>query len=377
MTSNHIQRRAGGSACRCRPCVPAFSLVELLTVVFIISLLIGILIPSINAARTAAKKVTTGQTIKSVELGLELFKNDNGPDFRQTNGYPPSFAHPRIPGYDTFNNHAYEGWFPFLPGEGDSPSATPVVYGAHWLPAMLMGVDNLGYVKRSNVPNQDGLRAKPWRWYTPDAVDDGDNGKAIKRMNPYVNPDDVPTLATEKLPGLPPNVSGGEGEELFPDWDEMKHLPVIVDAFDQPILYYVANTHGQEQNMLEDKRDKDGTYGEGPQREGIPYYFHQDNEGFTGVEGTPGWDFGNPKKEHAIATSGAEAHASALINANNRETFARYIVDRKIYSGITETTERNFPLRPVNADTFLLISAGPDGRYGTSDDVSNLPPWTE
>ena len=84
-----------------------------------------------------------------------------------------------------------------------------------------------------------------------------------------------------------------------------------------------------------------------------------------------------PKKEHAIALSGADLDAEALIDPINRETFARYIVDRKIYSSIREASGAGFPLRPVNADTFLLISAGPDGRYGTSDDVSNLPPWSE
>jgi len=61
----------------------AFSLIELLTVVFIISLLIGILIPSINAARTQAKKLTTRKTIDTIAVGLELFKNDSGADFRR------------------------------------------------------------------------------------------------------------------------------------------------------------------------------------------------------------------------------------------------------------------------------------------------------
>ncbi|MCH7591488.1 MAG: prepilin-type N-terminal cleavage/methylation domain-containing protein, partial [Planctomycetes bacterium] len=77
---------------------PAFTLIELLTVVFIISLLIGLLIPSVNAARNAAKKAVTAKTLDSIKVGLEMFKNDNESAFKKTNGYPPSFAHPRIKG---------------------------------------------------------------------------------------------------------------------------------------------------------------------------------------------------------------------------------------------------------------------------------------
>ena len=40
----------------------AFTLIELLTVMFIISLLIGLLIPALNAARNAAKKTATKAT---------------------------------------------------------------------------------------------------------------------------------------------------------------------------------------------------------------------------------------------------------------------------------------------------------------------------
>ena len=38
------------------------------------------------------------------------------------------------------------------------------------------------------------------------------------------------------------------------------HLPVIVDAFDQPILYYVASKHGTTSNMVEAKRLEDNNY---------------------------------------------------------------------------------------------------------------------
>ena len=44
-------------------------------------------------------------------------------------------------------------------------------------------------------------------------------------------------------------------------------------------------------------------------------------------------------------------------------TFARYIVDPSVKARIT----------PVGKSEYLLITAGPDGRYGTDDDVTN---WT-
>lgn len=359
----------------------AFSLIELLTVVFIISLLIGMLIPSLNSARSAAKKATTSKTIESIQVGLEMFKNDNGRDFRQTNGYPPSFQHPPVPGYD-HNDVLYQGRFPFIP---DFEGTPPVVYGAHWLPAMLMGPHQLGYVKRSSVPAKDNLRPRPWLWYS---TDDGASDLLPLEGPLYVDPGNIQTKRTRDLPGQP-NLT-----DFFPDWGsssgdetddmEMDDLPVIVDAFDQPMLYYVAGSHGRVTNMLHDDRVANQDYtGSGQQERGVPFYFHQDNEGFTGTTsdssstGAPGWDFGAHPKEHLIGKSGAELTAVGLIDPENRETFARYIVDRKIFAGLGPTPRENAPLRPVNADSYLLITAGPDGRYGTNDDVSNLPAWPD
>ncbi len=356
----------------------AFTLIELLTVVFIISLLIGILIPAVNGARNAAKKATTAKTLDSIKVGLEMFKNDNGSDFRQTNGYPPSFAHPRIPGYP-FLSH--EGRFPFY--DPVSSSTPPVVFGAHWLPAMLMGVDNLGYVKRSRVPKD--MRDEPWCWYpNPQGTTCSTTG-TIDRMPLYLDPGNTRTRPTEALPGRPNRV-------LFPDWDwdqqnanRESRLPVIVDAFDQPILYYVANKHGRVSNMVEDIHLLTNALYDRTeeQQKGVPYYFHQDNQGFTGTSSDPddtaqlGWDFGGRPKGHAIGSSGALLDPLQLVNNANRETFARNIVDRQLFGALGESPLVTRPLRPVNADTYLLISAGRDGRYGTSNDVTNMPPWPD
>ncbi len=371
MTLGQLYSGSDGRTCSRPMRADAFTLVELLTVVFIISLLIGILIPSINSARTAAKKATTAKALDSIKVGMEMFKNDNGADFRQTNGYPPSFAHPPIPGY-TFQSHL--GEFPFL--DPISDGRPPSVSGAHWLPAMLMGVDNLGYVKRSSVPNENDLRKKPWLWYSDDPFQD-ESYRKPERMPLYLDPGNTRTKATKDIPGR-------ENREFFPRWDDVRQLPVIVDAFDQPVLYYVASTHGRTTNMVEEDHIADNAYdGRRPQEIGVPFYFHQDNEAFTGTSSDAeetvelGWDFGGRPREHAIGESGSMLTPAQLVDADHRNTFARYIVDRKIFESLRIDSADGAPLRPVNADSYLLITAGPDGRYGTADDVTNLPPWPD
>ena len=343
----------------------AFSLVELLTVIFIISALIAILVPSLSAARNAAKKTVSKSAIKAIEVGLEMFKNENEKRFRRTNGYPPSFAHPKID--SVFDPNL--GQYPFLPGD---TLIKPVVYGAHWLPAMLIGPDAQGYVRRSNVPK--GLRDKPNEWYRP--MPDG-APKALERDQLYVDPEGVNLVATNNLPGKRP------GEPFFPDWNDMRNMPVIADAFDYPILYYVANRNGKPTNMVEDKRDPTNTYGPGPQQTGVPYYFHQDNEGFTGNEDNPqGWDF---QGEHPIHLSGARQTGDELFlpDANTgrvANTFARWIIDRNVYKDLSlkpAADRQAAPLRPVHQDSFILLSPGVDGKYGTTDDISNIPPFIE
>lgn len=352
----HSRRRGG------------FSLVELLTVIFIIALLIGILIPSLNAARNAAKKTTSKSIVGSIGVGLEMFKTDNGSDFPQSNGYPPSFAHPPLTAF----NHAFDatrGEFPFLDGN-------PVVYGAQWLPAMLMGLDSQGFIKKSAVPKL-ATPVEPPKWYTPDAIP----GKTIDRANLYVSPENAPTRKTINLPGRKP-----ESGELFPNWDQMNPLVVFTDAWDQAFLYYAANTTGKATNMVEKIRSEENAYSTGDQGKGPPFYFHQDNEGFTGKSdssdpdsGTPGWDFSNTGGKHAIAFSGSELTADQITKPENKESFAHYIVDRKIYANLEsleeqkKTIDPKTPLRPVNAESYLLISPGVDGKYGTRDDVSNIP----
>lgn len=346
----------------------AFSLVELLTVVFIISLLIAILVPSLNSARNSAKNTSTKAAFNSIKVALDMFKNDHEKRFRQTNGYPPSFAHPRMVNEGT-NTAIFEGWkgeFPFIEGN-------KVVSGAQWLPAMLMGVDQQGYISRSSVPKRDGLRDEPWRWYTPDPLGDGTN---IERSALYLDPGSINTTPTKSLLGSPNADLADWFDFSITDSGLFQALPVIVDAFGQPILYYAANKSGRSKNMVEIKREENNTYTGGVQKSGPPYYFHQDNLQFTGDKEQIGWDFGDG--EHAIAVPGDELTADQLIEGKYRDTFARFILDRSEYRKLQnielrgETIDPKMPLKPVNPDSYILISAGVDTIFGTNDDVVNF-----
>jgi len=353
-TRGHISRRAS-----------AFTLVELLTVMFIISALIAILVPSLSAARNAAKKAVSKKALDSIGVGLETFKNENEKDFRRTNGYPPSFEHPKIA--DVFQPHL--GQFPFVPG---TTLEKPVVYGAQWLPAMLIGPDAQGYVRRSNVP--DELRTKPNEWYRPQPTG---MTTAIPRDPLYIDPGGINLIATKNLPGKHP------GDPFFADWELMNNMPVIADAFDYPVLYYVANRNGKPTNMVAEHRDPTNQYAGDNQEKGVPYYFHEDNAGFTGTKDDNGWDFQGV--DHPIRDPGAAQTGEDLFKPNPdtgrvQNTFARWIVDRNILKDLSlkDSADRKItPLRPVRQESYILISPGVDGKYGTNDDISNIPDFIE
>ena len=353
----------------------AFSLIELLTVMFIIALLIAILVPSLNSARNSAKKTSSNATLQAIKVGLDMFKNENERDFPQSNGYPPSFAHPIMRSDDGTNyvlsqQQSLEGRYPFL-----NPTL-PVVFGAQWLPAMLMGADQQGYIQRSAVPRQNKFRDEPWKWYEPDALG---TGKPVERRPLYV--DGVRTVITQNIVGKP-------NQALFPNWLDTKGMPVIVDAFDQPILYYAANSAGRGTNLVAEKRDLTNTYAGGTQETGPPYYFHEDNHAFTGDETEPGWDLG--EGGHWLQEAGEDQDADAISLPFDPDlkpgdpgyrppTFARFILDRAQLRTFEQlrldkkTVDPNTPLIPANPKSYLLISPGVDAKYGTPDDVTNFP----
>lgn len=107
---------------RFRPSAKAFTLIELLVVIAIIALLLGILLPSMGAARGTARNLKCKINMRSINLAMELYREDHkGFGNEHTNqGARFDLAGRRLPAddnlaywgipYDDYIDNALEVW---------------------------------------------------------------------------------------------------------------------------------------------------------------------------------------------------------------------------------------------------------------------------
>jgi type II secretory pathway pseudopilin PulG len=277
-----------------------FTIVELLTVMSIIVILIGLLVPSLNAARRYASDVKQRAQFHSINAALELFKNE-------FEAYPDSNAL--------------------------DPSGLQYC-GAMKLAEATVGQDLKGFNPNSTFKRADfGTAAAscptPAPLYPPvDCPDHPTYADNIKSRKMYLPSENANAFQLASIYD-----SSTIGTTFDPN------TFVLCDVYSRvtnkstgrkigmPILYYRANvgrtTHGY---SLADNIYESG-----------------DNQKLVDL-GMP-W---NPGSVHPMTTT-----------------------PQKFYD---ETTNRNVPSGPwpYRADSYILISAGFDGQYGTPDDIFNF-----
>ena len=285
-------------------------MMEMLIVLGILMLLVGLLIPAISAVKNVAKETKQKAQFSTIELALAGFKNDHG-------DYPPS------------------SW-------AVPPNIDATYCGAQKLAEALLGWDLLGF-HPDTAWRSDGLDAlggpatyDPLR--TRDLNADGVPDTMVERKGPYL---ELATSDAFKLRDLFwENYAANAGGTLAPETyvlcdafaDKKIRLPDgSIKKAGAPILYFRANTS---QQIIRGR------------------YTFQDNEVLIMM-----------KEAAVVNSSGTNAMNPLLNNLNDYQYFyEEYIRDPKIEA-------RVWPYRP---DSYLLISAGADGLYGTPDDIRNF-----
>lgn len=340
----------------------AFTLVELLTVVAIIALLIGILVPALSRARTQAKVGATRAVLKAMGEGLDLFRNENPEECRSGEGYPSS------------------AW-------RDDPTEPGLqkISGAQWLVRYLMGKTLDGYIPRRTVPRAVfGLGSADFEeayWYD---YDRSHNPLApLDRVGPYLPQDRVVVKKPLELPGF--DILQAQGGSIYSTNNRAMHQPVFLDTFDYPILFYSANTamYRRAKTTAPLAGRVDSTQA-GP-TDVIGIYTHEDNGLFTGLEGTsqnmPEWPLGmgNPNADMSLKrfgdwTGGMPMEPREFLDPPaNRFTFPYYILNKTVFESTKKDAQgTDATVTPYRADSFLLISPGVDGIYGSEDDINNF-----
>ena len=313
-----------------------FSLIELLVVISIIVMLIAMLSTGIQSVKKHATNLRQKANFHAIEVGLELFQKDY-------DDYPPSE----------------------MIDEKSDGSPGPEVCGAQHLAEALVGRDMKGFDPESNwyAPEEDetiyanendqkdstaedeaASRARRWKLFIE-----------LKKMGAFVMHDFFGDTYSE------PVYSTDDYTEI-----ESFRAPVITDIFRQkkirrpnppyegrsewvgsPILYYKANSSSRLFKKVPASTD-------GPDEFAKWIYNYEDNR--------------------AIINLGKIKDPTVMHQFNEAYT---YLEDGETRTGVhlfykTITNPKVNYDKPFNAATFILISAGYDGIYGTADDITNF-----
>jgi type II secretory pathway pseudopilin PulG len=321
-----------------------FTIVELLTVMGIIAVLIGLLVPALGLVKDKAKEVQQGAQFNSIKVGLDLYKVEFG-------SYPPSNDNAQLPVHPR-NNTPY--------------------CGANKLAEAMVGLDFLGFhpnsdyrangqadivdkqgVLRQNVQiynARQGISLGNPVYQTPEENVKCRSGKAGA---PFVELDNANAFRMDDI--FVPSQLGNflPGSMVMCDVFAKKRNTATAQKTGMPILYFKARTQFTEQDCTTIRPGVQQYYNAVPGIDDDIYYY-PDNLNLLLLQ-TPD----TTPQDHPLADNGG--------NLSDVQDFENMIVNRQVTRDPTLDIKR-----PYRAQSYILISAGKDGLYGTSDDITNF-----
>lgn len=297
-----------------------FTIIELLVVISIIVLLVGILAPGVRKAKQTAQRLGQRCQLRNLEVGLEQWYNDHGQE------YPDS----------------RQKW-----------GGTHITTGAHQLTEALIGRDAHGFDEQSSwnaevdEENDDIYAVGAINYYDREELYvelDANAYAQIAQIYDYGSV--IGTVTLSPYPGdYDENaaITGKKIASVFTDvWKRKKVITPEEESIrvGMPILYYKAKNT----DLFDSLNPINSVFN------------YQDNWAIMMLGDNV--DFGGDN--HPFYAEGSGLFPSAQQPAMD-----------KFYDWLINPVVRNSST-PYNKDTYLLLSAGPDGLYGTNDDVHNI-----
>ena len=304
-----------------------FTIVELLTVMGVIAVLIGLMVPALALVKDYSKRIQQKAQFHGIDMGLQMYKTEMG-------SFPESTEN-------------------LLEKPEDTSGSS--YCGANKLAEAMVGLDLIGFHPSSSFRG-DGLSVVALDTPLPSTGEvtvynaEGDTldwQTAVQNMDarkgPFVDLEKVNAFrmnevyAPSNLGSFGATTEIGNGNMMYPlvlcDVYAQKRSGTGAKKTGTPILYYRARTNNKFQDFTNGIADD--------------IYNFQDNYELV--------DLGFPDGTDDFTVMDTSVQTEF-------ENFEDMIVNENV-----QTIRR-----PYRADSYILISAGKDGDFGTADDVFNF-----
>jgi len=316
-----------------------FTIVELLTVMGVIAILIGLLVPALTLVQDYAKEIQQRAQFHGIEVGIGMYETEFG-------SYPESNDNDEE--YDVSKDH---------------PDDAVYYGGSQKLAEAMVGLDMIGFHPKSDFRSDgenwrddgDGDVEEVLVYNAVTGIADNEAGllgetaeeNILVRQGPYIDLEYANAFTldnvydTTALGSFPQAYPPTPGQYSIVLCDEYAAKRQSAKKIGMPILYYRARTIFTQQ-ISTVANDPDGLAIVND------IYYYPDNQNIL--------DLGTPEDgtDHPLCENSGDL--------TDWLSFEKMILN-------TQVTQIQ---RPYRADSYILMSAGKDGLYGSPDDIFNF-----